>query len=508
MSFNTFLAIRFTPSFAQETGWPDHFEAVCSVLGFKNQYPTPLEFVKAIHQWQSHYPSLVADGILGPQTWKVMWPVVKGYQGTISFTGSRPDWVKRIKPQLTTSNKNSVIDIVSDTSNLGKAINNVADKIVEGIKIVASGPKLPINSLPQSQAPNNAEDILIKEMIAINAKESHDPYTPIEVSSAYAQHAASIQSVNTLSTMSASAPWFSGAVGTLQVGQVWPGIKGGTRIILSLTPGFSTDNTLCGEILFVTESGRFYVQTLEGWVSDYTTAFITGLSKSLAPLQTMLDVEATFLLGAISATNAVAAGYVITANIFPWCYKNRDSIRIIIGAIYVLYRASNILKNLAPTLYKTVIWGSIKLILSEVPNSALSNERNMAFFIGQMVWKLGKVIITRESSVLLDGLKVTMSYVVIPALKKSVMPALGAAAKAIPGAAVAAAKTTPGFAGVAKDAIEKELGKKLQDAGISITVEEVSKIIQEIRKNPSQIEEQFNKLKVATENLISTITSL
>ena len=484
MACNTFVAIRFTPSYARQTEWPDHFEKVCDILGLKTQSPAPKDFVEAVCNWQKSHPPLVADGILGPATWRSMYPIIKKYQRGAARVGARPEWVNRIKSQNTVSAPQGF----SETINT--AINKAANQVAEGIKTVISGPKIPMGPLPPPTVLPNAEDLLIKEMVALLR---HDSHTPVEVSIRYVQHVTSIHIADTISTQSVLSPWVS-LVGTLKVGQVWPGIKGGVRIILSLTPGFSLDNTLVGEVVFVTESGRFYAQNLEGWVNDYTAAFISGLTRSLTPLKTMLDIEAKFLLGAISATSGYAALFVVTASVVPWCYKNQTAIRISAAAVYVLYEACQVIKTLAPKLYDKVFWVCLKRILSEIPNSALRDEKIMAFFVGQMIWKLGKAALTKDFSAGLDTLKLLAKYIVV-ALGKAAIPIVSAAAKAVPGAAK-------------HINADQQLVKDLRDIGISIIVEEAYAINQEIKKHTQKIQEQLEKLKKALEQLAGTLTSL
>jgi hypothetical protein len=77
-----------------------------------------------------------------------------------------------------------------------------------------------------------------------------------------------------------------------------------------------------------------------------------------------------------------------------------------------------------------------KTNLSEIPNSALHDEKIMAFFVGQMIWKLGKAALTKDFSAGLDTLKLLAKYIVV-ALGKAAIPIVSAAAKAVPGAAQA-----------------------------------------------------------------------
>ena len=48
MAFDPFVAIRLTPPFARQTGWPERFGPVFAARGFRTRNPTPREFVTAV----------------------------------------------------------------------------------------------------------------------------------------------------------------------------------------------------------------------------------------------------------------------------------------------------------------------------------------------------------------------------------------------------------------------------------------------------------------------------
>jgi hypothetical protein len=81
-------------------------------------------------------------------------------------------------------------------------------------------------------------------------------------------------------------------VPTLTIGQKWPGANGGYRIVLAFAPP---------NVYFMTDSGRTYTENLQGWEDDYVGLLYQSVAQSLGPLETILDVEADFLLGACKA---------------------------------------------------------------------------------------------------------------------------------------------------------------------------------------------------------------
>src|SRR6266540_5520392 len=62
--------------YAQQLGWGSQFNRIAEMLGFRDRSPDEASFIQAVARWQTSQPGLSVDGIIGPNTWKVMSAIV------------------------------------------------------------------------------------------------------------------------------------------------------------------------------------------------------------------------------------------------------------------------------------------------------------------------------------------------------------------------------------------------------------------------------------------------
>lgn len=239
MAFDPFVAIRFTSYYAHRTNWPDHLGKTFGVFGFHTRNPTALEFVTAVRDWQLGHPPLKADGLLGPQTWNELLPVVRAYTGVVPV-GTCPDWVSPVTPgqiaSVTYPPPSAVVIPIADSGE-GRTLQTVIDK-----------------------------------WLSIGGRLEANPYVAVPVSNEYVS-GSNRESLPSLPT--------KGICGVLWKGEVWSGLTG-SRIIVGLS---------ATAVVFVTDSGQAYYQTVEAWNSDYLAGVYTGVIRSLVPLQTLREEE-------------------------------------------------------------------------------------------------------------------------------------------------------------------------------------------------------------------------
>ena len=64
-------AVRLNRHYGQKLGWHDHYESIERFLGFTDISPSEETLAEAVAEWQRSQ-GLQADGIIGPQTWKLL----------------------------------------------------------------------------------------------------------------------------------------------------------------------------------------------------------------------------------------------------------------------------------------------------------------------------------------------------------------------------------------------------------------------------------------------------
>ncbi len=82
---------RTNRHYARQLGWKAKYHQVKAILGLESTLPDPIEFAHAVWAWQDRTPGLVADGMLGPKTWRRMKPLTR-FNAPMS---PLPTWMRR-----------------------------------------------------------------------------------------------------------------------------------------------------------------------------------------------------------------------------------------------------------------------------------------------------------------------------------------------------------------------------------------------------------------------------
>jgi hypothetical protein len=410
MAFEPFLAIRFTPYFAHTTGWCDRFGRVFAVLGFRTRNPTAREFVTAVRAWQLDHPPLDADGILGPHTWDVLLPAVRAYTGVVP-AGTRPDWVGP-----------------AAAAGGGGADPPPPAAVVDPVGHTAE---------------DRALRVVIAQWLRLGGKPEANPYVAVPVSTGYA--AADARACTpTLPT--------GGVCGDLRVGQVWPGLAG-NRVIVSLIP---VAPPAAGAVVFVTDSGQAYYQTVEGWSLDNLAGVYAGTALSLSAIQTLRDLEVEALLGALTASRGVvfAAGAAATG----WVLEHRDDIARYTAAFGPIAAALADLRRVAPAVFGGLIGGFFRRLTADIPTPDITSPKAVARFVGGVLIRFDRPTLVRNASTLADALAAVAKRVVV--------------------------------------------GDTVRDAaargGVVLNPDEVDRILGEVRTAPTEIKRLIDQLRGAT----------
>lgn len=88
-------ALKLNPVYGQQLGWTAQYVKVLEVLGTATSASAEV-FAQAVADWQAGKPPLTPDGILGPNTWKKLKPLVSAGPTTPPGppSGSGPAWLR------------------------------------------------------------------------------------------------------------------------------------------------------------------------------------------------------------------------------------------------------------------------------------------------------------------------------------------------------------------------------------------------------------------------------
>ena len=419
------IAIRVTPIYAKSAGWDTRLSEVCSFLGFNSNYPSISSFVNSVADWQKSHGPLAVDGILGPNTWAKMRSLMGAQAKKSAPIGPHPEWISKVNPQAYAPARNT------------------------------GGPVI------TAPAAGNSEDKIIQEMVHVVMEQKADAYVAVAVSGEYAARQGFPSGVKSDFTGQPISQ-------ILAVGQQWQGIAG-PRIIVGLSGGGSM-----GSVIFITDSGQAYDQGVIGWESDMYAKLWSDVSQKMAPMKTLLESEAAFLLGVVAATSPYAAGLVFTGSVTQFMLLHKEDMPKAIFAFGELAAIRTVLKSVAPTLYSKVIDIALGKILAEIPASASTNPVVIARFAGGVIAKIG----FGRWNALLDP---KLLFTVGTALKKVFGEAFVAGLRAIPGAVKQATSS-------------EDLVAKLKDIGSSVTIHEAEMIKDEVAASQEIVMRQFQKI--------------
>jgi hypothetical protein len=446
MALNIPLAIRFTPYYAKSAGWSSNLGQICGLLGFTMFYPDPKDFVVSVSRWQAKNV-LDADGMLGPLTWRKMKPIVASSSGQSPMAGPYPKWVYMIDPNADIPVLPRRWDVTPNPSQASK------------------------------------EDQFIKEMAHV-AFEFHDhPMVPVAVSSPYLGRYSYPDGLKSFAT---GLP----ISGVLAVGQEWQGVAG-KRLIAGLSGGMYSPGVSYGTVLFVTESGQGYEQSIAGWESDLQAKVWADVSDDLKPIQKMLDIELAFLNGAQAAWNFPLYAAVHGGAFFLTHRGNIKQYSKIAGTILATRK---LLKAVAPNLYSKVF----DVVKNRIWNSLWDNladnitAENLAKFLGMVIVTRGKQVyadLCRETASVLRLIATILIRIVLLLVDTGLL-----LARAIPNAAKNAARDE------LKTAMTDSLGL-FRKLGVELTEADLKTIAEEFQANRQAIMEKVQELEESVKGL-------
>lgn len=252
-------------------------------------------------------------------------------------------------------------------------------------------------------------------------------------------------------------------------GRVWHLGSFGDRLILEVL-----DQSV---IFYVVEGdpgmrGKVFIQTRTGFRHDVRTSVLTEAAAGAEGMVTLAEIEAHFMLGALSAFHVSTAALVISLDALRIYAENRQKIEAMMKAVDAVLEARRILKRHAPTLWDKIVHRLLFESLGVV-------YRNLDTFLHD------PNRLARISGAIVSGLGVAAARGRLTALKLAVVF----------------------FAEVAKGAViqatvdpnlpreKSRLIMELRQNGVPITEQEADRIIEEVEADAPLITRTLEKLR-------------
>jgi hypothetical protein len=231
-----------------------------------------------------------------------------------------------------------------------------------------------------------------------------------------------------------------------------------------------------GSVIYY-ESGLFFIQPSFGFVADVTTYPLVEAGRRCGFIAKVLEVEMKFFMGLIAGGSGVGFVLVVGTEVLEFVVEHEKDFPVWRHAWEVFWDARKYLKTYAPTLYEKVFWAVLKKFLGDSMDQVgnATTAEIAAFFVGVVLGHLGE-----HAS---KGAALAPLFVIgtiFNALWKRFLLSVAPGAMEL---------TKKQYEELANDIIAK-----LKESDLTITKDDIDKILKELKAHPEEIKAIFRKL--------------
>lgn len=218
--------------------------------------------------------------------------------------------------------------------------------------------------------------------------------------------------------------------------------------------------------------GKVFAQTRTGFRSDVRTSVLSEAAGGAQGMVVLAELEAHFLLGALSAVNVGTAGLVLSLDALRIYAENQRQVEAAMDLVRAVLEARRVLKQHAPELWNQIFHRALFEALGGL-------QRNLDAFLHD------PNRLARISGAIVACVGVSKLPSRVGALKLAAAVAYQIAKGAIVQSAI-----SPNLARE-----KQRLIRELSASGVPITNAQVERIQREIEKNPVLLQRTLEKLK-------------
>ena len=222
----------------------------------------------------------------------------------------------------------------------------------------------------------------------------------------------------------------------------------------------------------VSERGRVFAQTRTGFRSDVRASVLSDAAGSAQGMVVLAELEAYFLLGALSAVNVGTAALVLSLDALRIYAENQRQVEAAMRLAKSVLEARRVLKQHAPALWDRIFYRALFEALGVVHrnlDSFLRDPNRLARISGAIVTCVGVSKLPSRAGALKLAAAVALQIVKGAIVQSAISPNL--------------------------DREKKRLVRELSASGVSITNAQVEQIQRELEKNPALLQRTLQKLK-------------
>ena len=300
--------------------------------------------------------------------------------------------------------------------------------------------------------------------------------TPIELTSAQ---------LNKINPMTETAYYMGGIWGDVRAGQTWLA-HDGKRFIVSASNGVGIFFILA-QATDPTKTGKIFYQSCAGFKGDVTTYPLSEGARRAEHWVRIGEIEMNVLMGIAAACSGIGFIALLGTDLLSFITKNKDNFGKWAAAVGVALAVRDVLKKHAPTLYDklidaallsaaTAVGGSI----TSIPSAIANDPKVIGRAAGAIVGKLGKKAATARLTAL-SAIWILLSTFLLKALS------------AVPGAVAISVEE--------KTLTANQIIEKLRSSGVTLSLEDARKIVDEVAAHPRELQDSLRKLREAFEGL-------
>jgi hypothetical protein len=233
-------------------------------------------------------------------------------------------------------------------------------------------------------------------------------------------------------------------------------------------------------IYILGSTGRIYSQSAEGFIGEITTYPIIEGARRAAPMARLVEMELQLIMGLVAASSGAGLAAVLGTKAVAFIVENRENFGRWARIVEAALDARSTLKSVAPTLYDNLFDATLLAIFKDVipQTPGAIKAKDIAYSIGVVVGKLGKVVIEKKFKVFS-----IVAILLFEFAKRCIL--------ATPEALKNAAGELQGD--------PEKLIAELRAAGTTITKAEAVLILLEIRQHPKEIAAALQKVVAAAQ---------
>lgn len=259
-----------------------------------------------------------------------------------------------------------------------------------------------------------------------------------------------------------------GIWGAVESGSVWRALDG-PRLV------FSADSNY----VIYYQAEHFYLQTSQGFIGEVVTCPLIEAAQRAKPVVRLTEIGIKFAMGVLAGSSPLGFAAVVGTEVLEFVFEHYNEFDGWVHQFRVFLQAREIFKRFAPVLYDKLFNAALRRISKDAVShlEEATTPDAIAFMLGVILGDIGKEALEGKIGVL------RIALIVLGAIAKRFFLSV------VPGALELTQHQYQNLA--------QEIIAKMRESGLAITMDDVHRIIDEVRQHPKEVKSALDLLKEA-----------